>query len=462
MSIGTSIQRRTGSGGRSRGVASLAVTLIMLALAALVILYTNRGQLFEQRTSANQARATVAFEAAEAGIEWGLARLNDETLIQPSPTSTCGYAAGGQPFTSFYTPSTADPNNPTVFTFNPPNGARAACSIDEATGQVLTCRCPVPLGSVTIAAPGRRSFEVSYSRVVADPGMVEIRSVGCRDAVDGSGNPVVCSAAGAFTTDGIATITVRAKYVPAAGSISNAALTTGGYAAVCGSYNITNGSGAAGGVLVNSGGNTNIGNGTYTSGPLPPGAPNCGGGGGQTLTTIPGTPISAAVIPNDPALLAASATADSMMFAYFGMTIAQYQAPPTCTINGTSAGDRETNLLAAYNRTSNPCSRFWINGGDIQFSGNGTLGSATRPVMIASADDMTFNGNYTVYGILYGDNVTFNYNGTGTADIIGQIVVRGGFYSNGNGSIVYNDTVLRAYTGGSGEFIRVPGSWRDS
>ncbi len=463
MNFTTCRHSSSGVHARSRGVASLAITLIMLALSALVVLYANRGQLFEQRTAANQMRATAAFEAAEAGIEWALARLNDQTLILPSPTSNCLYssAVGAASFKSFYTPWTPDPTNPTLFDFTPPLGtARAACAIDDATG-ALACHCPLPGagGNVVIASPGRRSFVVEYLNVVADPGMVEIRSVGCRDAVNAAGAPVVCGAAGS-TNDGESTITVRAKYVPTASMIADSALTTGSYAAVCGAYDITNTCVGAGGVLVNSGNAINIGNGTYTSGPLPAGAPNCGGGGGQTLSTIPGTPITAVVIPNDTALAAASATSDSMMFAYFGMTIEQYKASPTCVINGTSASDRANNVLAANSRTTNPCSRFWVNG-DLQFSGNATLGSAARPIMLASAHDMTFNGNYDIFGVIYGDNVNWNHNGTGSASVTGQIVVRGSYYSNGNGSINYDCTVLQSLLEGPGEFIRVPGSWRD-
>ncbi len=445
----------------ARGVASLAVTLIMLALSALVILYANRGQIFEQRISGNQVRSTAAFETAEAGIEWATARLNDHTLITPSATSTCQYAAGGLPFKDHYLQPTGnpdDPNNPTAFDYNPPVGARAACTLAEANG-ALTCHCPQPNSAISLATPTTRSFFVSFHDVPTDPGAVRIRSVGCHNTTGTGGAAVVCNSANS-TSDARSVIEVLVKYVPAAGSVANAALTAGGWALVCGSYNITNESTNAGGVLVNSGGQTHVGNGTYESGPLPPGSPNCGGGGGQTLSTIPGTPVGVSMVPNDPALAAAAVSSDSMMFAYFGMTLNQYQQPPTCTISGGSAQDRATNLVAAATRATNPCTRFWVNG-DIQFQGGGTLGSASRPLMIASSSNITFTGNYTVYGIIYGDSLVLNYNGTGTADIIGQVVVRGNVYMNGNGSIIFNDSVLQAYTGGSVEFIRVPGSWRD-
>lgn len=464
MDFMPSIHHRTRH-ARARGVASLAVTLIMLALAALVILYSNRGQLFEQRTSANQMRATAAFEAAEAGIEWAIARLNDNTLMQTPLPSDCGATAGtGQTFRSVYTPWTQNALDPALLTFTPPTDARAACSIDEdptlgATTPILTCRCPTPSPNpINHPAPGRRSFEVFIDRSgIADPGMVRITSVGCRDAVASptSTTPALCSP-NSVNHQGKATVTVLVKYVPGVGSYANSAFTGASWAAFCGSFNITNANSEAGGILVNTGANTQIGQGTYSSGTVP--SP-CGGGGGQVMSTVPGTPISAAVVPNDPALLAAGATRDGMMKAYLGLTEAEYRTFPGCDINGTSAQDRAANLLAAA--SAGPCTRFWITG-DLAFSGGVTLGSHDRPIVLASASDMSFSGNSFIYGIVYSDIPDWNHNGTGNMTIRGQLIVRGSHYTNGNGSIIYDDAMLRSYLPGSGVFVKVPGSWKDS
>jgi hypothetical protein len=453
---GTFRPRRT----TQRGAASLAVTLIMLAVSALTVLYANRGQLFEQRIAANQARSTTAFEVAEAGIEWAMARLNDTAEFVPSATATCLHtgATGSARFMETYGNPTGIGDDPTAFNFSPPTGSRVACAVAE--DNTLTCRCPAPGATLTLPTPGRRSFVVSFDDVAGDPGSLRVTSQGCFDSVDGSNNAVMCNPAG--TNGATSTITMLVKFVPGAGSFSNAALTTGGYAQVCGSFNITNQVQGSGGFLVNSGGPTQIGNGTYESGPLPPGAHNCGGGGGQTLATIPGSPITASIVPNDPALAAASATTDAMMSATFGMTLSEYKQSPTCEI-GTVGGNETatalgTALLNAY--TSQRCTRFWVNG-PIAIQGNTTLGTAQRPIMLASAHDVSFSGNFTLYGIVYGDNVTWDNLGTGTHQIYGQVVARGNYYANGNGSIIFQDSILREFALGSGEFLRVPGSWAD-
>ncbi len=66
---------------RQRGAAALAVTLLLFFAMCLVAAYANRGLLLEQRASANQYRAAQAFEAAEAGIEWAIAQLNQPQRI---------------------------------------------------------------------------------------------------------------------------------------------------------------------------------------------------------------------------------------------------------------------------------------------------------------------------------------------------------------------------------------------
>jgi len=60
----------------NRGVAALAVTLLLLFATSLALLYVNRAQIFDQRASANLTHSTTAIEAAEAGVEWATGMLN--------------------------------------------------------------------------------------------------------------------------------------------------------------------------------------------------------------------------------------------------------------------------------------------------------------------------------------------------------------------------------------------------
>lgn len=77
-----------------RGVAALAVALIIIVLLTLVTLFAARVGVMEQRTSANEFRAREAFDAAEAGIEQGLAFLG-QNRRQISSTATGGWMQAG-------------------------------------------------------------------------------------------------------------------------------------------------------------------------------------------------------------------------------------------------------------------------------------------------------------------------------------------------------------------------------
>lgn len=79
-------------GASQRGAATLAVALLMLGAMLLVLLAANRVTLLELRQATNQEQSTVAFEAAEAGLEWATALLNAPQRLgndcRPSPLSS--------------------------------------------------------------------------------------------------------------------------------------------------------------------------------------------------------------------------------------------------------------------------------------------------------------------------------------------------------------------------------------
>jgi Tfp pilus assembly protein PilX len=81
------------SSARQRGAAALVVTLLLFLAMALATLAVNRNLVFEQRASANQARATQAFEAAEAGAEWAIAQLNNTQALGADCTPSTDAAA---------------------------------------------------------------------------------------------------------------------------------------------------------------------------------------------------------------------------------------------------------------------------------------------------------------------------------------------------------------------------------
>jgi len=436
-------------GRAQRGVAALAVSLVMLFAMSLVAFFLSRGLIFEQRTSANQNRSTQAFETAEGGIEWATGMLNDRRMINAACTPTAGQP---QEFRDKYVAQVAlaaSAGAMTRFDLSPSAAdARAGCRVN-ANGAV-TCDCPAA-GTAPSPVPNTTlpSFTVLFEDEPADTESIRLTSFGCINQT------AACGLGATGGGDATARVSVTLKLKPLMRAAPAAALTTGGWAQVCGSFNITNASGVANGNLVNSGGQTQIGNGTYLSGPMPPGAPNCGGGGGQTLATLPGTPIANAIVANDPSLSALANDSNAMFAAFFGSTLDHYKATAT-TITGNSAVNRANNLITAYNAGY---TNFWIDG-DIQFSGNQTLGSPQRPVNLVSTSNMSFNGNYNIYGVVYSDSADWNDLGTGTSNIYGAVISRVNYRNNGNGTIVFDPDVL-GRTRDAGVMVRVPGTWRD-
>jgi len=66
---------------RQRGVATLVVTALLAFAMLLVAVLAHRNVAVEAGASAAQYRSTQAFEAADAGIGWAIAKLNDNTNI---------------------------------------------------------------------------------------------------------------------------------------------------------------------------------------------------------------------------------------------------------------------------------------------------------------------------------------------------------------------------------------------
>ena len=81
-----------------RGVAGLAVVLLLLFGTSIIAFYLNRGLIFEQKTSANQVRSTSAFELAEAGIEWATGMLNNPLDVLEANCATPNAASANLPF----------------------------------------------------------------------------------------------------------------------------------------------------------------------------------------------------------------------------------------------------------------------------------------------------------------------------------------------------------------------------
>lgn len=447
-----------------RGAAALAVSLVLLFGMTTIAFFVNRSMIFEQRTSANQYRSTKAFEMAEAGLEWAVARLNSESPIVAAPGCAVTTGVAANSFALRYL--TIGAGGIGLVT----NAARPAASI--AANGVVTEQCPAPGATATLGDASEPRFLVEFTRDgVTDPFSIRIISRGCTNA----GNFCVDGTTTAPQPDGVAVVTSIYKMQPALPLAPGAGLVTGGAAnVITGNMTIVNEDRASNGITINSGSVVNMGS-------------------AARVVTIAGTPSQASVLDNDPSLrdlTNADATGDIMFRSFFGESLTTYQEDPKTWVvtagacpayavgrcTGSCGGDTAcgTAVMNAY--TNNGFEKFWTDTA-VRFNTSNrpavstenpdrTFGTPARPLLMGSSANIDFNGAITAYGLFYAAtaSATDNYvsAGTGSATVVGAIVTRGGFTKGaGTLNLVYRAELFSPALG-FGTMVRVPGSWRDS
>jgi Tfp pilus assembly protein PilX len=98
----------------------------------------------------------------------------------------------------------------------------------------------------------------------------------------------------------------------------------------------------------------------------------------------------------------------------------------------------------------------WINSG-VVYSGTMTIGTTSNPVALFVNGNFIYSGNLTVNGILYVMGTTTT---SGNITVNGAIVSQGAITMSGTG-VAFNQTIVNKLTGGSDNYAKIPGSWRD-
>lgn len=105
----------------------------------------------------------------------------------------------------------------------------------------------------------------------------------------------------------------------------------------------------------------------------------------------------------------------------------------------------------------------WIDqsSGDATLSGNVTLGTAEKPVILIVNGNLQLTGTATIYGLVYvmGGSVTKQLGGT--LDIYGGLIATGNITINGTAKITFDTNLLTTIHKTLGYYAKVPGSWRD-
>ncbi len=421
----------------ARGAGALVVTIMLLLGTSIAVFYLNRGLIFEQKTSANQARATVAREVAEAGVQWAIGMLNSDA--KGVINTSCAFVTSGATatFRQKYAQTALGTGSTNIV---PATNVFPGCKI---SGTSLSCSCPdqPSSGSTATASLGSTElpgFTVAFS-TTGDNTSLRVTSTGC------TGQAAAC-VPGSGSADSTATVSVIVKLARVLDKMPKSTLTCGTVCNIGGSFNIYNQDVAANGILVNAGG-------AITTAP------------GTSMYSIPGIPSQNAMIGSDGSLASVSSSDptcnNSAMFqTYFGSTLSQFKNAPTTTVISCSGpSDCEGKLMAAYN---NQNARSFYFDSDLQLSGNNTLGSVAQPVMIATPNAIKINGTWDIYGLIFSNDSDWNDLGTGSATIHGAQISCAGYKSNGNGTLTYDADVLKNLQQNTAVMAPVPGSWRDA
>ena len=370
-----------------RGASTIAITLLLSFVALLSVVFANRSVLLDAKTSVNQYRAAQAREAAEAGLAWALAQMNNNTPIgddcRPSGNGS------GSPFRERSVAA-----------------MRASCTARHGD---WSCRCGA---SSEPSGDASHTFGIQFVETDA-PGVLQLNARG--------------TASGSH-----AQLQVHLGRLPGLDSLPAAALTVRGPASFgAGSFGIHHTDPASGGLTLHSGG------------PLPSLS--------LQLSSTPGTPASASLLAEDPAL--AALTPQGLFASLFRMDKTSWRAQPMVhELDCSQACDGALVEASARHQL------LWLRGG-LRLDTPVTLGTAQRPVLLVVDGPVNLRGNAVIHGLVYATQASWI--DTAGATIQGAVVLEDALQASGNTQIHHHLAVLQALHQHTGSYARAANSWRD-
>lgn len=413
---------------QQRGAAALVVTTLLFFVMVLVTLFVNRNLVFEQRASANQYRATQAFEAAEAGAEWALAQLNNPQRIGPDCLPAADSSATS--FRSRYLDQSS-----AAFALRTWNNGAVAAALQPTcvrAGAGWSCSCPANGAPLLSAPEGNGPFPAFSLQFAAgdQPGTLRVLATGCTSLAG------VCLPGSTATVDATARVDVTVGLLAGLRTPPAAALTTRGSIDANGAAFGAHNADPATGLALHAG---------------------AGIAASQARLTLPaGAPLASALLSHDASLAALST--ERLFASYFGLDKARWNSQPAVQriVCGSDCGA----TIAAAVTATDGSALIWI-GGDLALDGPVTIGSALHPVVLVVEGTARLRGAVALHGLLYSSALNWNDTAATGAVLRGAAVSETHYTGNGAPDLVYDSGVLGTLTTRSGSFARVNGGWRD-
>ena len=498
---------RTNTPRNQQGVSTLLIAMLMLGILTVVTIFATVSGVNEQRTSGNEYRYKLAFQASEAGLNQAIEFLKVNTRQMLSSTGTGWFAAGSER----WIPCAS--GLPAGMTVDPclaePNLARRSNMYRYVggTGGVLPLSEVLPAGASQTftstggtVANGGAQFATTYRTyaTLCRLDMSLVTPVCALAPVQGSAFYVTAISVGALT-DESSTATVKQSYgtFRLLGGQPAAPLIAAGTAIGLGNAQIIPNPDAAGfGVPISvwAKGNADVSGASFATcqlgewlandGTPTPSAQNlldgvcesctCNGlcpgygllsGNASSCQGSPANNLEGEDVLDVDAHTSNAGLRDSKyfpddLFAYiFG--VPSSAADAYLTQNATAITDCST-----LNASSSGLYWYTTVGGTCSLPNSTTVGSLENPVVLVSNGRIDKQGNDPIFGLLYVRSVAGTgelLKITGGSKVYGSVVLEGAASMGGSPTIVYNKTVLENIFN-SPKFTRygpIPGSWSD-
>ena len=421
---------------------TLLITVLGLSLATLAgLMYASRSLVSEQRSSLLQWRTAQAAQAADAGLDWALAALNSGRLspqCQPSSDST---ATPLGPWWLRVDPTTHRVQP--VAANNAPTAPRPGCAVQD---NGWACHCPGTSSAWSELDQNKAAFEVHLQ---ASPAVntVMLQSVGC------SPGHAACLRTGvALAPEAAASVSMVAGRMAHLRVQPNAAVT------VAQSLNASPPSGLVWSV-------------TTTASPSSSAAIRAGGAIEGLLSSVQalradGSP--APVVSQDPWLAALAGKAPDRRFAMW-MGVApsvfqRYTSVVTLQCPAQGCADALSSVVS-----QRPGGTVWVRG-TLRLERPITLGSPQEPVLIVAEEGVVLEPpgsqivGVVVLPALQLLPATPSPFVAGLGSIQGAMVslgALGGLSGQAWPSVRFDPEVISRVLTDHGEWVRVPGGWRD-
>lgn len=407
---------------RDQGSGSLPVVLLLLVGAMLAWWYGNRTLLAEVKAGAAAVRATLAREAAEAGIAWTLARLH---AAGPVDAACLSGPASDQRFIDRMLPVSLTDNS------RHPGTAQPTCVLHPTGWQ---CTCPTG-GAAASAIPAASDAPAPAFRIRFEPGpdrgQVWLNVLGCSNAAA----PCLDSTG---TADAQRSLRVLLGLLSALARPPYATVTALGDVELAGDVQVVNDATAAGWTIA-------------TAGVLVTDAT-------ARLSGPPGTPGPATAVTHDPrGMTPGGAIPDATQWfaLHFALSPEAYSSLPhvhRLACSGACGSAQVDAAVSAGHRV------LW-SAGDLVLDTATPLGTPTDPVLLIVQGTARLAGARVVHGVLHA--AAISWVSDAPALWRGALNSAGAVHLAGPLRLVRDDAVITRISRAQGSWAVAPGSWTD-